>query len=1351
MTDNVTHSTSEQSGGNSVLSQLEVRLETEILKTLGDETSPLRAADLYLRMGSSIAAVIGEVLDRLADEGKVARGDNGLFWRAAEESSIEENPLPVKAESLEIVSEEVPPAPNDGDLYNEPAPSSADEKVDELSDSSGAAFRKAEGVPFQAGPLSDGRITFEREGRACRVSLENLTLSRLFFRDILEKAAFLRLLDYPTSVMMNELPCRYRDVSVLVSKGLARELGMFGIERVRRRAQTDPAWVAERGTPVAWAASLFSEDRKLLSALFMGKRFESAAHAAGVSERTAAKILRESLGAFPQLERLADDVPADERPAGNPENSSTGVTAGKLADDQDDSRVEPSNEDPRVPSEEAREDSAKALANALDEGVREALSNEEMDETSGDELALLGREDDVAKVDLGPFAFDDKADAVMFLRSLGATPRQVCDIMGVDSERYGTLLSQGNERWRIRKREGRGNSRVDLCAWASDLRRSDARLVLLSLMDEDPRKICAETSYTLHGLDVRFAEILETAPFSRHHEEHLVGAQDVQRSNAVPSGLEGEATERTGDQGESTDCWPLGLRGVGERGLFLALLGALPAERSRILGESPARLDEEIRSAALGDPEISNAFISHSDGRYTLVPSVIDRGVYESGKNLMVWASRLSSQEKSILLAWLEGEDEQHIAYQRIHTTAENVRATLRRLLAHFKPWTCGLRRTEPGLLALKREQTVAGSCSSEPISLAQWLASLDEVARGALLALFSCGRVSEFAVRNGIETKVARRAFQEAIQERPTLLEDRYLYLYETYKVSAEDFTELTGLGSESYGYLKYVSGRGSGYRLLKPGALNDEKLPREVLERLRSEDVGIASSGLLRIDGQLVRLTLGGLVRHFGSVRAQTKPMSIYEFCAAFRDFTNGLELGDRKDLQLPENPQTAAQTLAKTGSFLVASLKHVRYYDFDAHDFSPLVDILRAGIARNVECSSRIVFTANRTLMETLDLVDEYDLYVVIKRLLKEASISGVATGKCPILRLGECDRHAQVLEVIKEASPASADEVAAIYEERYGVPVASFKSSYLREFAAYQRSGRYEYHERELSDDMREFLGGELKGDYLVLSLVQARFAARFSQASRLDVNDATLAPFGYHTSHELIVRDGIDVRSVFGELIDTHEQFALGDVGFDEAIIKYPVFRAELRARLASLSYVEWMRDHYLSVARLSSAFDVGRDELRAYMGFISELAEPGVPFTVPGLLRAGRRHPLDALRDDAGVEDSLYEGLIEAMPTSEGIKRTSFDGTIVYCRVHGSFSTAEFLSYLACREGHIEIEDLIDLLEDEYGIDTSVGYVRNCIERAASEGLVFHNKALDTLLPSKEANAAFVRSCIDRT
>lgn len=1259
-----------------LLSRLGERFEEEVLSALGNRDSPLRVADLYLIMSPFVASVIGKVLDRLVRARKVECGEYGLFWRAGERAaSVPFERLPKDSDETEpkVVSDRENDAASD-----EPVPTVVADEQPNLSAVVEDSPWKSDASQLPAEVSQEGIVTLTADGTTYEIDLGRFRVQHLSFGSLPEKAVFLRLIDFPLSGIMGELGCRYQDLDDLVIAGIAEEPWMPNVEGARRYAQMNPDWVADQHTLLSWAASLFLEDRKLFSALFMGEDFERASRFAGVSTHTAAKILADNLRTFPQLDNLAQAV----------------SKVAKLAEEQD---------------------------------------------------VLSGGASDGDVVTLGPFAFGDESDAVMFLRELGATSEQVSRRLGIDADRCDALLTQGEDRMRGRAREGRGNLRFDLCAWARTLRRSDARLVLLSLLDDDPRSASSGTSYSLHELTSRLDKILETAPSLHRHDER----PDTDRlAGAVAPAPKPSHTTSRGEE-SADDRWPPCLKESGERGLFVALLGAGHMERARIVGESSSRLDGLIRDAARRDPDIAKAFVRHPDGRCSLSSSLVKATFYGAHGNLMVWASRLSLQEKKILLGWLAGESEQQIAQGRVHASVPRVHGTLERLLSHCSTATYDPRSVVPAPPAHEPDKQKCSMTTDGPLPLAQWLASLDRVTRGALLALFSGGRVSDFAIRNGISTADARRAYQNALRLRPCLVEDRYLYLYETYNVSSEDFTELTGLGSESYGYLKNISSRGGGYRHLRPAGLNDKRLPQEVRDRLRDGNAGVASSNLLRIDGKLVRLSFEGLVRHFGSVHAQARPVSTGEFCAAYKEFLDNLGLGDREDLGLPENPQTAIQKLTRTDWFLIASSKHVRYYDYDSYDFSPLVEVLRAAAGRNVECSAKVVFRANRTLMETFDLVDEYDLFVVAKRLIRETGIPGVQTGKCPILRFGECDRHAQILGIIKEVSPATADEVAAVYEERFGVSPASFKSSYLREFAAYQRNGRYEYHERELTEDMGEFLRGELKGDYLVLSLVQARFAAKFSQASKLDVNDMALAPFGYHTSHDLIVRDGIDERAVFGALIDAHDQFALGDVGFDEAITKYPAFRSELRAHLASLSYVEWMRGHYLSVARLSSAFGIGERELRSYMRHVSGLAEPGVPFTVPGLLIAGKRHELDSLRDDAGVEDSLYEGLIDFMPASEGIKRTSFDGTNVYCRSHGSFSTADFLSYLARREGHVGLEDLVDFLEDEYGIRTSIGYVRNCVERAASEGAVFHNQALDTLLPSKEANAAFVRSCID--
>ena len=119
------------------------------------------------------------------------------------------------------------------------------------------------------------------------------------------------------------------------------------------------------------------------------------------------------------------------------------------------------------------------------------------------------------------------------------------------------------------------------------------------------------------------------------------------------------------------------------------------------------------------------------------------------------------------------------------------------------------------------------------------------------------------------------------------------------------------------------------------------------------------MSSSGYLRIDGKLVRLTFEGLVSHFGSGHARARPMGVGDLSGAYNAFLEAQGLGGREHLRLPDNPKTAAQRLAATDRFLVPRQSHVRYYRFDDHDFSPLVEIMRVAAERNVECSARVVF--------------------------------------------------------------------------------------------------------------------------------------------------------------------------------------------------------------------------------------------------------------------------------------------------------------------------------------------------------------------------------------------------------
>ena len=384
-----------------------------------------------------------------------------------------------------------------------------------------------------------------------------------------------------------------------------------------------------------------------------------------------------------------------------------------------------------------------------------------------------------------------------------------------------------------------------------------------------------------------------------------------------------------------------------------------------------------------------------------------------------------------------------------------------------------------------------------------------------------------------------------------------------------------------------------------------------------------------------------------------------------------------------------------------------------------------------------------------MDQLDLKTEDELFVIIKRVVSEYHIQNVTILKNPMLQLGKANRHQQVLEIIQEISPASADEIASSYQERYGVSASTVKSSYLRDFQAYRKHGIYEYRDTSLTDTQRDYLANLLTADYHALSSIKMRYEAAPFSPSGLDINDENLESLGYITSHGLVVRKDIDLKALFAERIDSHERFCEGGSGFEEAVMHHPAFRSELSSRISLYQIVQFEPGKYISSKKLEDIFGISPAMLSAYARKVARSATPEIPFTVESLRRSGFSDPVDSLRENADFKDCFYETLIESLPATDLIKRTSLDGTKVYCKSKTPLSSSTFIKHIVQREGEIEIEDLLYLLEDEYGIKTSINVLRGIIERAYQANYIFYNQQFETLLPDKAANAEFLRRCIN--
>ena len=77
----------------------------------------------------------------------------------------------------------------------------------------------------------------------------------------------------------------------------------------------------------------------------------------------------------------------------------------------------------------------------------------------------------------------------------------------------------------------------------------------------------------------------------------------------------------------------------------------------------------------------------------------------------------------------------------------------------------------------------------------------------------------------------------------------------------------------------------------------------------------------------------------------------------------------------------------------------------------------------------------------------------------------------------------------------------------------------------------------------------------------------------------------------------------------------------------------------------------------------------------------------------------------------------------------------------MFCRKEGAFSSGDAVEYVVRQKGPIEVGDLIDAFQDDYGVVITAAD----INRAVQDKGLFYNEDLDMVMLSKRMNAAYLR------
>lgn len=478
-----------------------------------------------------------------------------------------------------------------------------------------------------------------------------------------------------------------------------------------------------------------------------------------------------------------------------------------------------------------------------------------------------------------------------------------------------------------------------------------------------------------------------------------------------------------------------------------------------------------------------------------------------------------------------------------------------------------------------------------------------------------------------------------------------------------------------------------------------------------------------------------------------AADEPVSLQDLLTAYRQLLARHGLEDSERLQFSSLRQFASYVYERANVIKseygeAFGSEKFRYYDADAHDFAPLVELLSSSDRTDVECGVSVLLDDERVneACLSLDLRNDAELFFALAHFVSEAP--GLEAAEYPFVRFGNPNRDHQVKNLIREIGPASAKDLAREYEREYGVPEQVFLDSFLKPFEEYRCGAQYLIVEERADDEQMRFLAEELAdaGECCSFALVKSRFEVRFPQSNVKVGDKSTLDRLGWYRSEGLLFKDGVDERAYFGELIDSRDRFSEDDPGFGCEVFRHPKFRLEMEARKRAFDIVRISDKQYLSTKPFAKLETPIRPwMMRDFVNKATAFMRDGKPFTVKTLRDAGFKHELDAIQDELDLGKEFFEYVLTEGYLNGFLKKTSLGDSQIFCCKPGSFTGVMFLEYVLKDQDAFEVEDLVGYLKERYAINVGASRLRTLAKSAAADGCCYFNGDLDMVFASYEA------------
>ncbi len=578
-------------------------------------------------------------------------------------------------------------------------------------------------------------------------------------------------------------------------------------------------------------------------------------------------------------------------------------------------------------------------------------------------------------------------------------------------------------------------------------------------------------------------------------------------------------------------------------------------------------------------------------------------------------------------------------------------------------------------------------------------------------------GRVlSDVANEFGVSRERIRQICKNVLRKITVMLhEDIYIEIFTGYSLSKQQFVELFNEQQHVYMYLneRYKSGD-------KP--FEELRERKDVSLELQQKIDDIMFGSKIVIDGVNISPSKLSIVQHI--VRRYKKRVSTQEFMHHYNSVLRNNKVENEKFYFT--SPREVEGFVGRLKNVISNRKKSFRYYNINEYDMSELYKGLKLDRFIDIEISAYKLFAENTALMVEFDIDDEYELHNLLKRLcltnLGYQSLFediDIKFGTMPTLLFGDVNRENQFSEFARGLYPATQSDLAIAYEEEYGFSRIVVQSNYFKfiENDYDHVTGKYLGNEKatipiERLEMIREF-GSTLTNDIYMLEDLKRMFVDAYPGEDDGIISKAMWKELGYIVASTYAYSAKYSSATECFESIFRKNDFVnvKDEYSYCGRVILFDQVTSRLMKKLDILEYDQ---GKYISIKKLES-IGITKNNIRETMDEICRLMNNDF-FTIHTLRKRGFIGAFDRF----GFEDFVYASLSK---TIDGMKYRRSHTYIIFRMCEEQITIEDLILDILSKKRRISIYDLIDLINDEYGIE----FEKFRIRKILSDSEVFYS------------------------